>query len=92
VAAAFIGTAFARNDREAARTQWFRRRSAASESAHVPDLLLPPFDNIEGHRPRPLGPPDLRGWGIALAAILIFRAVVTLLDHRHMRAQRRWFC
>jgi DoxX-like family len=30
-----------------------------------------------------LAEPSLRGWGIALAAILTFGSVVTLLDHRH---------
>jgi hypothetical protein len=29
-----------------------------------------------------LAEPSLRGWGIALAAILLFGCVVTLLDHR----------
>lgn len=29
---------------------------------------------------------DMRGWGIALAAILTFGSVVTLLNHRHYAA------
>jgi hypothetical protein len=30
--------------------------------------------------------PELRGWGIALAAVLTFGSVVTLLNHRHYAA------
>jgi GNAT superfamily N-acetyltransferase len=30
--------------------------------------------------------PDLRGWGIGLAAVLTFGSVVTLLNHRHYAA------
>jgi hypothetical protein len=33
-----------------------------------------------------LADPELRGWGIALAAILTFGSVVTLLNHRHYAA------
>lgn len=30
--------------------------------------------------------PDMRGWGIALGAVLTFGSVVTLLNHRHYAA------
>ena len=33
-----------------------------------------------------LADPDMRGWGIALGAVLIFGSVVTLLNHRHYAA------